>query len=145
MRASILWLLAAGCGVFGGGPKIEGDWEGDCETENSDDQNFDYEFSLSFEKEEKDRATGEGDFDSSVDTQYGGYDFSGESDDLEANLDDEGDEWTIDGDFEIDQAESTMEMEMTSVEIDGDDMSGDIFLDFGGGYDESGDCTFNRS
>ena len=141
MRASIvcLWLVG-GCGVFGGGPNIEGTWEGDCETEDENDQNYDYEFSLTFEKEEKDRATGEGDFESSVDTQYGGYDISGDSDDLEANR--EEDEWEIDGEFDIDQGENTMDMEMTA-DIDGDDMTAEVTLDWGN-FEETGDCTFNR-
>ena len=134
MRTSIVWLLATGCGVFGG-PGIEGDWSGDCEVEDQYDQNFDYEMTLSFTKLEKDRAEGEGDFDAQLD-----YDLSGESDDLEANRSD--DRWEIEGEFEIDQGENSMDFELTA-DVDGDDMTGDVIFDWGG-FEETGDCTFNR-
>jgi hypothetical protein len=144
MRASIVWLFATGCGVFGG-PNIEGDWSGECNTEDENDRNFDFDVSMTFEKEEKDRASGEGDFETTIDEYtYNGYvyggDLSGDSDDLEANESDG--RWEIDGEFELDQASDSVDMELTA-DVDGDDMTGDVTFDFGS-VEVSGDCTFNR-
>jgi hypothetical protein len=140
MRASIGLLLCMGCGVFGG-PSIEGKWVGDCETEDQNDQNYDYEITMDFEKVDKDRAEGEGDFDSSVPTTGGGeYDISAEANELDATLND--DEWDINGEFELDQGGQTVDMEMTA-DIDGDDMTAEVAFDWGN-IDETGDCTLNR-
>ncbi len=159
MRASILIVLCAGCGVFGGGgDSVEGVWEGGCEAEDDNGNDYDYEMNMDLREVDKELAEGDGDFNSSVVITYvtTPYYYNYYQDevpldgdgDIRAELG-EDDEWTIEGDdwdLNLDGEGlddlDTANWEMTATR-DGDDLTGEIELDLADVITVRGGCDFN--
>jgi hypothetical protein len=156
MRASIVMVLCAGCGVLGGGKSLEGAWEGQCDAEDDDGNNYDYELSFDLVDLGKGDSEGDGEFDSTIvlttsTTFYyfvDEYEMHGEGD-VRAEYDDK--EHTIDGsdwllDIESFELDDTDTADWTLVgERDGDDFTGEFELDLAGDVTVRGDCSLNRS
>jgi len=157
MRASIVMMLCAGCGVFGGGAKaMEGTWEGECDTE--DDQGNDYNYDVTFDLVKSgDALEGDGEFDSSIvltvsTTGYGYYvdefELTGDGD---VRAEKASGEWTIEGhewEIEVENVDlgdlNTADWELVGTQ-DGSEFTGDVELDLLGEITVRGSCDLDQS
>jgi hypothetical protein len=160
MRGSIVMMLCAGCGVFGGNAKsLEGTWEGGCTTEDDNGNDYDYDMTLDLRDIDKGDAEGDGELESSVVITYvtTAYYTNYYTDEVPLDADGEvtaelGDdsEWTIEGndwDLNLDGEGlddlDTANWEMTATR-DGEELAGEIELDLADVITVRGDCDFDQ-
>jgi hypothetical protein len=138
MRWLGLLSVAGGLLVLGAcGKGITGEWEGKCETEDDDDNNYDYQVVLDLEEKGGD-IEGDSDWETTAATNGGGEvdaDMDGE---LQGEKD--GKEYEIEGELDGDFGSVDVEFKL---ELDGGDLVGDVDMDYGG-FKESGTCKLKK-
>jgi hypothetical protein len=159
MRASIVMMLCTGCGIFGGGKSLEGRWEGSCNTEDDNGNDYDYDVTLDLRDIDGGDAEGDGEFSSTVVITYVTTPFYENyyfeevplDGDGEVTAERDGDEWTIEGndwDLNLD-GEGLDDLDTANWElvgtVDGEELTGEIELDLADVITVRGDCDFELS